>query len=86
MNKLIISLILTLIFIINVNSENLNSTIFSNWMYYIDGNLKLNQINISGTHDSCTRNIGKIASLGRSVVLDKILTSGVCIYNLFFYP
>ena len=40
---------------IDVNSNQIN--VDSEWMKYINGNLKLNQINIPGTHDSGTYGI-----------------------------
>ena len=50
--------IITLLFINVINTEDEN--IDANWMKYISDNKYLNQINIPGTHDSGTYDIGKL--------------------------
>ncbi|ORX49594.1 PLC-like phosphodiesterase [Piromyces finnis] len=55
MNKLILFIIYSLFIALFVNAED---NIDANWMKYISNNLYINQINIPGTHDSGTLNIG----------------------------
>ena len=62
MNQYVIFVILLYVFAMGVTSQriDINSNQFnidSEWMRYVNGNLKLNQLNIPGTRDSGSFNI-----------------------------
>ena len=77
MNKVLFIIIIITLFYNNVKSNNIFD---AEWMKYIDDSLKINQINIPGTHDSgCYDTVWTVAQCSdtQSLTIKEQLEHGI---------
>lgn len=80
--KGVLFFILSLVYILLINNVNADDNNDANWMSYIPDEKYINQINIPGTHDSGTFNLG---SLTNNKITDYLLPGGIPLGQLSEY-